>query len=263
MSNLLTWHALLAMLIGVASGVLSALAGVGGAVVSTPGIRVLGASPLVAVGSTVPAIIPAAITGSIRYSRAGLIDWRVGIWCGSVGMFSAMAGAIASDHVDGTLLMVLTAGLVLWSSTSVLRRREPLVDASPSTGPSVPTRAPFVVLVPLGLAAGFVAGLLGVGGGILLVPSFGRFLHMPLKRTIATSLVAVAAMSVSSLIGHIAEGHVRWEFALPLMVGVVPGARLGSKIGIHVSDTTMRHLCGGLLLVIGAVYLASELARAI
>ena len=265
MSHLLTWQAAFAALVGVGSGVLSALAGVGGAVVSTPGIRIAGASPLVAVGSTVPAIIPAAITGSIRYSKAGLVDWRVGLWCGSIGMVSAMAGAIVSDHVDGTLLMILTAVLVLWSSSSVLLRRDPATveTALAEQGERVATPpAPVIALIPLGLGAGFVAGLLGVGGGIVLVPTFGRLLHMPLKKTIATSLVAVAAMSISSLAGHIAEGHVRWEYALPLMVGVVPGARIGSRLGVRMPDTAMRRVVGGLLLTIGTIYLISELAQA-
>ena len=58
--------------IGAASGVLSALFGVGGAVLTTPGVRVLGLSPIMSVGSTIPAILPGAITGTVRYQREGL-----------------------------------------------------------------------------------------------------------------------------------------------------------------------------------------------
>jgi hypothetical protein len=292
LTDWISLHSLTIVAVGAGSGVLSALAGVGGAVVSTPGIRALGASPIVSVGSTVPAIIPGAITGTIRYAKQGLVDWRVGLGCGSAGAVSALGGAWLSDHVDGRILMVLTAFLVLWSSLSVLRRNaaptdDPadgaadIVDEQPDLaslrrnigsgpiirrkfaggGASRASRAPLPMLFALGLGAGVVAGLLGVGGGIVLVPAFTILLGMDVKETIATSLVAVAMMSTTSLAGHIIEGHVHWSFALPLAVGVVPGARLGSRIAVAASQRTMGLICGWLLLVLGLVYLGTELAR--
>jgi uncharacterized membrane protein YfcA len=244
---------------------------VGGAVVSTPGIRLLGATPLQSVGSTVPAILPGAIAGTVRYARAGLVLWRVGLTCGAVGAATALVGAWLSDHVPGRMLMVLTAALVLWSSVSVLRRPDPsstpvevdddvdldlLPTRSSSTGEGHRDTA---ILVAVGLGAGLVAGFLGVGGGIVLVPAFASFLDLEVKETIATSLVAVALMSVSSLVGHALEGHIDWAYALPLAVGVVPGARLGSRVAVAASDRTMRLLCGWLLLALGAAFLISEL----
>jgi uncharacterized membrane protein YfcA len=271
LTDLLSWGSLAAVGVGAGAGALSALAGVGGAVVSTPGIRLLGATPLQSVGSTVPAILPGAIAGTVRYARAGLVRWRVGITCGLVGAATALVGAWLSDHVPGRLLMVLTAALVLWSSVSVLRRPDPAstpveVDDDVDPPPAVASRlAPRdlhgvgAALVAVGLGAGLVAGFLGVGGGIVLVPAFATFLDLEVKETIATSLVAVALMSVSSLVGHALEGHIDWAYALPLAVGVVPGARLGSRIAVAASDRTMRLLCGWLLLALGTAFLVSEL----
>ena len=76
------WVYVLTFLVGVGAGILSALLGVGGAVVTTPAIRVLGATPILAVGSTVPAILPAAISGTWRYAKAGLVDWRAALGLG-------------------------------------------------------------------------------------------------------------------------------------------------------------------------------------
>ncbi len=269
-TDVVSWHTFGILGVGVGSGVLSALAGVGGAVVSTPGIRALGASPIVSVGSTVPAIIPSAITGAIRYSKQGLVDWRVGLGCGSAGAVSSMLGAWASDHVDARWLMVLTALLVLWSSVSVLRKKPapapvPSGVAQTSSVPEVPHPRSQSFhpgrLVLIGLGAGFVAGLLGVGGGIVLVPAFTLFLGMEVKQTIATSLIAVAMMSTTSLIAHSIEGHVHWAYALPLVIGVIPGARIGSKIAVAASQRTMQLVCGWLLLILGLVYLATELSK--
>ncbi len=284
-----SWASLASVGVGVASGVLSALAGVGGAVVTTPGLRALDASPAIALGSTVPAIIPSAITGSIRYRAAGLIDGHVAAWCGGTGAVFALAGAWTSTVVDARWLMVVTAVLMLWSALTVLRRAfvgpaEPArpsdlpedgaADLPGSAGPdrpfasterSIPSRRtggaehPVGLLAGIGVVAGFVAGLLGVGGGIVMVPAFTLLLKLPTKATVATSLVAVALMSTTSLIGHWMAGHIDWALAVPLMIGVVPGARLGSKFTVLASERAMSLTCGGLLLVMGSIYLAREL----
>src|SRR5829696_9573038 len=82
--------------LGVAAGVLSGMFGVGGAVITTPGIRAMGTPPLLAVGSTIPAILPGAVTGAYRYAREGLVDWRIGLVCGASGALTAAAGAQVS-----------------------------------------------------------------------------------------------------------------------------------------------------------------------
>ena len=247
--------------VGFASGVLSAVAGVGGAVLTTPGIRALGATPLHAVGSTVPAIIPSAITGTIRYSRAGLINWRIALWVGATGMGSAFIGARIADHIEGGWLMVATACLVLYSSYSILRSAETGADASIPEAPDVASNpeAPIVTLVALGAGAGTVAGLLGVGGGIILVPAFTSILRLPVRITVATSLVSVALMSAASLVGHVSTGNVNWLYATPLAIGVIPGAWFGSRFTVATSERTMRRVVGSLLGLFGAIYLVTEL----
>jgi uncharacterized membrane protein YfcA len=261
--------------IGVASGVLSALFGVGGAVLTTPGVRLLGLSPILSVGSTIPAILPGAVTGSARFNREGLISWRIGLVCGTSGAAFAIAGAMVSDHVNAHLLMVLTAGLLLFSGIqAALPKPASLGDAPmPSgeaasrasativreTGPSPATAISSGRLVLVGSAAGFVAGLLGVGGGIVLVPAFTGLLHLRQKEAVASSLVAVAIFSVPALVTHSILGHVDWAVALLLAVGVVPGARFGSHLTVSASDQSLRHLCGAFFVVLAIIYGGSEL----
>src|ERR1700704_6579397 len=87
--------------VGLMTGVLSAAVGVGGAVLSTPGIRLLGASAFVAVGTPLPSILPSAVSGTLRYARDGLIDWHVVVWTAPVGAASAVLGSLASHAVPG------------------------------------------------------------------------------------------------------------------------------------------------------------------
>ena len=88
------WSTIVTLAAGFATGVLSGMFGVGGAVVSTPAIRTLGATPLEAVGSTLPSIVPSAVSGSLRYRREGLIIGRVACWTLSIGLAATVGGAL-------------------------------------------------------------------------------------------------------------------------------------------------------------------------
>jgi hypothetical protein len=261
--------------VGLASGVLSGMFGVGGAVLTTPGIRALGATPIEAVGSTVPPILPGALSGTVRYSRAGLVNWRVGVVCGLAGTVLAVAGAWISDSVDGHLLMVATALLLLYTGLSTLtqvrRHRHVPIEAE---GPeadlerdgnlalrTAATRVhPLGQLVAAGAGAGALAGLLGLGGGVVMMPVFTRILRIPMKVAVATSLVAVAMFSVPALVTHAALGHINWAYSLLLVAGTVPGAQIGSKITLGASDRTIQTLFGLFLTVLALVYGTVEAA---
>lgn len=283
----------LTLVVGFAAGVLSALLGVGGAVVTTPAVRLLGATPIEAVGSTVPAILPGAISGTLRYAREGLVDWRAALGLAVPGALTALVGALVSGLVDATWLMLATAGLMLWSGITVVRGGRTGADRNGAgrngAGP-VPSdddpidellsgfessetdlafvedhdasagapRRSLALLVPLGAASGFVAGLLGVGGGIVMVPMLTGPLRIPMRSAVASSLVAVAIFSVPALAGHVALGHVDWAFAIPLAVGVVPGARVGARITIGASDRSVRRWFGILVVVLAVVYGVAE-----
>jgi uncharacterized membrane protein YfcA len=116
-----------------------------------------------------------------------------------------------------------------------------------------------VAVALIGAAAGLLAGLLGVGGGVLLVPAYTALLRMPPKRAVATSLVAVAIFSVPAMITHTLLGHIDWAFALPLVVGVVPGAQVGAKLTLHGSERRLRFLMGIFFTILAIVYGAGEL----
>jgi uncharacterized membrane protein YfcA len=248
--------------IGLASGVLTSLAGAGGATLSTAGVRAAGTTPSMAIGSTLPAVLPSAVVGSIRYARAGLVDWRVALTTGGAGAVLAIAGAAASGLVDARLLMIVCSVILGFSGAGLLRtyRRQPDAAATPATG-SVVEAAPAVVKVALvGVVGGFVAGLLGLGGGIIVVPAFTRVLRMPLRTAIGSSLVAVAVLSVPAVIAHSLFGQVDWWVAIALIAGAIPGARLGSRLSLVVSEATIAMICGGVLVVLAGIQAATELS---
>jgi uncharacterized membrane protein YfcA len=269
--------------VGVAAGALSGMLGVGGAVLTTPGIRALGAEPIEAIGSTIPAILPSAISGTVRYSRAKLVNWNIGLTCGIAGSVMALVGAVVADRVNAHALLVLTAILLGWSGWSVYRSgRSSAPEVEPTDTPevetvhtddahnpgAVPPAATEVAtktsvggpaLAAIGAGSGFVAGLLGVGGGVVMLPVFTRVLRIPVKEAVASSLVAVAIFSIPALVTHAVLGNINWTYALLLTIGVVPGAQIGARITVGVSDKTVRTIAGLFFVALAIVYGVSEI----
>jgi uncharacterized protein len=280
------WRTLLTLLVGVVTGVLSGMFGVGGAVVSTPAIRVLGVNAIDAVGTTLPSILPSAISGTVRYARSGLIRVRAVLLTSSAGIASAVLGSIASHHVPGHghLLMVATAGLVGFTAWRMVRTAAPPddesepealdalgdLDASAHSG-HTPGAAAAVArrtapdgtwwqFAITGIAAGALSGLLGVGGGVIMVPAFAEWIGLPIKEAVATSLACVGILAVPSTITHAFLGDIDWAYAIPLSIGVIPGARIGASLAIRSSDRSLRLSVAVLLGALAIVYAAGELA---
>jgi len=250
----------LTVVLGIASGALSGAVGVGGAIISTPGVRLLGASAFVAVGTTLPSILPGAVAGTARYAREGLVDWRVVVVAAPVGVVAAVAGSLASHAVpgDGHWLMVVTAVLVGFTAVRMLRPPEEKGGASARTARRSTARAAAV-----GGGAGLLSGLLGVGGGIVLVPGLSQVLGLELKTTVATSLACVGILAVPSTVTHAFLGDIDWRMALLLTAGAVPGARLGAALSIRTGDRRLRLALGVFLGVVALAYGGGELTAAL
>jgi len=255
----------LTIVLGLFTGALSGAFGVGGAVLSTPGIRALGVAPLVAVGTTLPSIFPSAATGAWRYQREGLIDRTAALLTIPTGLVAAVVGALLAEHVPGGghLLMLLTAGLLLF--TAVRMARPPAAPASPESDVEVApaheaghrSRPAFAAV---GVLAGLLSGLLGIGGGVVMVPGFSQIGGLSVKSAVATSLVCVAAFAIPGTVTHAVLGNIDWGVALLLTAAVVPGARIGAALTLRASERGLRRAVAAFLGVVAIVYAVGELA---
>ncbi len=266
---------LLTVGIGFVSGLLSGAFGIGGGIITTPAIRLLLQAPaLVAVGTPLPVIIPSAITGSYNYLKRGSADLRSGLVCGITGSAFAVLGALATRYVGGTVVLLATAALILYTAADMALQviRPPRVgleggeereafDAAgdPAETPDVPAAPSLLKLGLIGAMTGLYAGFLGLGGGFILVPMLTRWLGFPIKRAIGTSLVAIGILAVPGTITHAFLGHIDWAISLALIAGVVPGAWLGARLTLGAADKTIRLSFAVMLLFVGLVLGASEL----
>lgn len=243
---------LIAAGIGLASGLASGAFGIGGALLSTPGIRwALDAPALVAVGTTLPVIIPTAITGLFAYVRGGFVDRRFAAVAALSGGTFAVLGALTTRLVAGEALLVATAVLILILSIRML----------PSAAPERPrlVRGSMPVFLIVGAVSGFVAGVLGVGGGVILVPVLTVVLRFPVKTALGTSLAVVAAQAVPGTITHSLLGNIDWRIAAGLAIGVIPGARIGSRWAVAAEDKRLRTIVAIAMGVLALAFGVTEL----
>jgi hypothetical protein len=241
-------EAALTVAVGLLAGVLSGLFGVGGGIVMTPGLTTLTGLPsIVAVATPLPVILPTAMMGAFTYHRAGEVDMRAAKWIAIPGAAAAVFGAALTQVVDPQVLLLLTAMLLAWQSVDILRGRPP------SDAGHVRLLSPRTLIL-LGLVAGTLSGLLGIGGGIILVPALAGMLGVPLKRALGTSLTAVVVLAIPGTIVHAALGHIDWTAALLLAIGSIPGARIGATIALGTRERNLRILVGSFLALVAVVY---------
>jgi uncharacterized membrane protein YfcA len=248
-------QAALGVAVGFVAGIGSGLFGVGGGTVTTPAVNVLlGGTAIQAVATPLPVIFPTSLVGAWTYHRAGEVSLRAAGWGAVAGIPGAVLGAYTTELVNAHLLLLVTALLLVWTAFEVIRGRTPRVPWERGMTPGWKYAA-------IGFCAGFVSGLLGVGGGIVMVPAFTLLIGMPLKRALGTSLVTISALVVPGTIVHWWLGHIDWAIFAALTVGVVPGARIGAAIALGAKEQTLRTTVGLFLLAVGLLYGARELAE--
>ncbi|MEO7803261.1 MAG: sulfite exporter TauE/SafE family protein [Actinomycetota bacterium] len=243
------------VLAGFVSGLVSGGLGVGGAIIATPLVRALGMSPYLAIGTTVPAILPSALVGAFTYWRQGLVRKAALPWVAAPAALASIAGALTTRAINGHILMLATAGLLFVLALRIL----PTHGSTPQKEHKAMSPGP-AHYVTLGIATGFLSGLLGVGGGFLMIPVFIKTFGFPPKEALGTSLAIIALTVVPNVITQTYVGNIDWTIAGLLALGVIPGARLGAITAIKTADQRLLRFVASSLLVIAVVYAALEVA---
>ena len=159
----------------------------------------------------------------VPYFRGRLVDWKGGLGM-TIGAFVfAPIGALTSRAVPVRLLLALFAVTVLVAALRML-----LTSRKPEPKELMPLRKRLIIGAAVGILAGFMAGLLGIGGGFIMSPLL-MWMGYETKRAVATSAFAVTFSSFSGFAGHVAQGHFNPGLTLILAVAVLVGAFAGSR----------------------------------
>ena len=111
------------------------------------------------------------------------------------------------------------------------------------------------VLIMIGLLAGSLSGLLGIGGGILIIPLLIIFLGLTQLEAQGTALFSMLPpIGILAAINYYKEGFVKWEYAIIISLAFVIGGYFGSKISLNISPQIVRRVFG-IIMLIGAIKL--------
>ncbi len=116
-----------------------------------------------------------------------------------------------------------------------------------------------IALVIIGLAAGFVGGLMGVGGGIIIVPALVLFLSFNQQQAQATSLaVLLLPVQILAVMNYYKAGFINVKFAAVIVVASIVGMYYGSSVALQLPADTMKKIFGGFIIFVGLKFLLGK-----
>ena len=270
---------LVIILLGLATGILSGVFGVGGGFLTTPLLIFYGIPPTVAAASAATQVTGASVSGVFAHSRHKGVDYQIGLVIVAGGMLGALLGAglfnvLRSlgqiDTVINILYVVLLGtigGLMLREALEALgvisakgdqtraakRRHHPWIAALPyrwrfyRSGLYISPIGPLI----LGLIVGVLTMLMGVGGGFIMVPAMLYILGMSAKVVVGTSLFNILFITMLVTMVHaFTTRAVDIVLAGLLLLGSVTGAQFGTKIAQFAKPEHLRLGLGVIVVVI-------------
>jgi uncharacterized membrane protein YfcA len=268
----LSWTDLLLVPLGFAVGAYGALVGVGGGFVLVPALLIIypDESQETITSISLFVVLANSVSGTAAYARRGQIDYRTGLLLASVAVPASIAGAFAVRYLPRHyfdlafgIFLLAVAGLLLVGMAGGSRTERPPLQ--PGRGVVVRTvRRPGGVTyryaydarqgLALSAAAGFIATLFGVGGGIMQVPVMITILRVPVEIAVATSQFMLVFMSASGTSLHAITGDFATDEltqAALLAVGAIAGAQVGAQLSRRLSGTTITRLLAAALVAVG------------
>ena len=246
------------IVVGMLVGVLSGTFGIGGGTVIVPALVWLGLSQRNAAATSMLAIVPTAISGVVSYAAGGNVDWLAAalLFC---GMFvgGQVGSWLLSRLPELALRWIFVAFLVfvVINQVSFVPSRDHQIAMSVTTG---------ICLALLGVVIGTLAGLLGIGGGALAVPSLSMLFGASDLVARGTSLLAMFPNSITTSAANLKRrlAHVKTALIIGLVAAVT--APLGTWIAGEVSPRVgaIMFACYLCVLLVRSVFVAVKATRA-
>ena len=226
------------LLLGAVAGIISGLLGVGGGIVLTPFLHYVGGRPWPeAVALSLLVIAIQSPIGVWRHARKGVVDWRLAVPLTGAGALGVGLGDRALPHLPVPLLKALFASLMLFAAWRL--------------GREVRARTLRGAAALVGLGAGFVSRILGVGGGILTVPAL-TLAGTPTHVAVGTSLVAVFTNAALATGANLSRG-LAWSEGVVLAVGAVAGTFLGVRLAHGLPEVKLKRVVAIALVAVAAL----------
>ncbi len=235
------------VLIGLAAGLLSGGFGIGGGIVMVPLLVAVGLDRHRAHATSLASIFPIAAAGAVTFALSGEVNLGLGVLVGVGGVIGSIAGASLMNRLSTRSLSIFFGLVLLAAGIRMIFSTDPLPLAS---GFSDLTLG--LVAVGIGLFSGFLAGVAGVGGGIVIVPAAVLLLGFTQHEAQGTSLLAIILTSIAATIINRKNRRVRLRDAVMVGAGGVVGAVLASVVALGVDGRVLSSLFGVFAVLVAA-----------
>jgi len=235
--------------LGLLAGVMNGLIALGGGVLITPLLVVAGVNSQIAVGTSLAAVTMLSCIGFTAHYLLG------GISLGLVPIVAAVVGGAAGTVLGSKILARLTPHwmLILFSIIQILVAIR-LIDQGLGLallGEVIPGGAPLWAYVTLGLFAGTLSGIFGVGGGALVLLGLAAFYGVPVVEGLAIALALNGTNALAGVVHHARQGRVLWRELKILMPTAVIGIGAGAALAHELPADAMRVVFGGFFMFMG------------
>lgn len=235
------------LLIGAVAGLLSGLFGIGGGIVIVPALlTLLHMERRLAHGTSLAATVPVALASLTTYAIGGNVDWIVAL--------CLVAGAVCGTIVGTQLLQVIPKRpLTIIFIVVILLTAARLVLATDAVGRDELTVGGVIALVAIGFVTGTLSGLLGIGGGVVMVPAMVVLFSMPPVLAKGTSVAVIVPSSIVGTLRNRAHHNVDLRVGAAIGVAGVVSAIIGSLIASSLSASLSNSLFAMLLVLVAAI----------
>ncbi len=256
-------------LIAALAGLLGALTGLGGGVVIVPVLTIgFGVNIRYAMGASLISVIATSSGAAASYVREGFSNIRVGIFLEVATTLGALAGAFLTGLIPADFIAIVF-GLVLLGSAYVSSHLTEDVIASGSPDPlaqrfelkgTYPTQSGELrhyaargVRTGFGLmlGAGALSGLLGIGSGAVKVLAMDHVMRLPFKVSTTTSNFMIGVTAAASAGVYLHRGYIDPTVTMPVMLGILAGATLGTRVLLVAGVGALRRLFTGVIVLLG------------
>jgi len=250
------------------AGFLGALTGLGGGVVLVPLLTLLFKVDLrYAIGASLVSVIATSSGSAAAYVKEGFSNIRIGMFLEIATTVGALLGAFLTAKVPASALAVLL-GIVLIYSASVARRTRPRPETPDPPDPLATklnmngtfpdtsgVRSYNVYRLPAGFSvmfvAGAISGLLGIGSGALKVVAMDQAMKIPFKVSTTTSNFMIGVTAAASAGVYLSRGYIDPGLAMPVMVGVLIGSLMGTRVLVKTQTKMLRLIFSGVIVLLG------------
>ena len=251
------------------AAILGSMLGLGGGVFLVPILTLFfGIDPKFAVGASAVVVVTNSVVGSTNHLRIRFTNPRLAMLLQIATATGAIAGALYGVFADPRVIYMVFGAVLVYAAISMVVRSERRVTAPPPGAsdalqlgaafrdPAIGAEVGYIPThvgagIGVGVGAGVISGMLGVGGGVVMVPAMNLLMRVPVKAAVGTSTFMVGITSVATAFVFYSQGYIDPTLVVPAIIGVFLGGQIGSHLTRRIKAQRLALLFALILFYLG------------